>query len=443
MFLCVLRCSALLRLVSITFQIRKHHGPYVLLAILVSGCQHSVGDVAAPSEAAATRDRPAVVVCQAQLYDWPRVVRTQGSLVGDEHAVIGTKVAGRIKAVYVDLGSSVKSGAPIAALDLLDFELQIQQAEAQLAEACATVGITPDDPIEKLDPAESPTVLVEKALLDEARANLERAKPLIGSKTITLAELQRQIAAERVAKARYESALNGVDESIALIRVRRAALALALQYRDDAVIVAPFDGIVEQRHIAPGTYVPVGAPVITLVRTDPLRFRSGVPERKAMDLGLDQEVRITIDGHSQPLVARISRMSPALDMANRALIIEADLPNPDNQLTTGLFAEADIVVGPGDTALAVPASAVIEFAGVQKLWIVQDSQAREQRIQTGRRNERLVEVLSGLEAGDVVVTDGRQGRAGEVTVAEEKQDEMVLGDVGPIRESQPEITTYK
>jgi RND family efflux transporter MFP subunit len=366
--------------------------------------------------------RPTVKVTTVSRYDWPRVIRSQGSLVADEHAIIGTKVAGRIKATYVDLGSTVKRQDRLVSLDLEDFELRIQEAQAQLAEAMATIGLGPGDALEKLDPTKTPAVLVERALVEEARANLQRARQLASTKTITVAELERQIAAERVAKARYDAALNQVDQNIALTEVRRAALALAQQSLRDAVITAPFDGVVQQRHVAAGAYVQVGDPVFTLVRTDPLRFRSGVPERKAIDLALGQVARIYVDGQEVPLTSRITRISPSLDTSNRALIVEADLANPDRRLRAGLFAEAEIVVNPNDRALAIPTSAVMEFAGVQKVWLVEDGVAREQRIQTARRSAELVEIGSGLEVGQVVIRDHRQGRAGPVSALDETQE---------------------
>jgi RND family efflux transporter MFP subunit len=346
---------------------------------------------------------------------WSRVVRTQGSLVGDEHAVIGAKVAGRVKSVHADLGSSVKEGDRLAALDVRDFELQVQQAQAQLAQACAVIGLGADEEIENLDATRTPAVLMEKALLDEARENLQRAQQLSKTKSISDVELQRQIAAERVAQARYELALNTIDENIALVRVRRSQLALSQQNLADGIVLAPFAGVIQQRHVAVGAYLQIGDPVATLVRTDPLRFRSGVPERKATQLRTDQEVRIFLEDESQPIISRITRISPALDMSSRSLVIEADLPNPEARWRAGLFAEAEIVVAADDQTLAVPAAAVSEFAGVQKVWVVQDGEARQQRVQTGRQNADMVEILAGLEVGQLVIADSRQGRAGKVT----------------------------
>ena len=199
-----------------------------------------------------------------------------------------------------------------------------------------------------------------------------------------------------VAAARYQAALYRLNESVALLSIRRAQLALAQQQQLDAVIRAPFTGVVEQRFVAPGAYVQVGAPVVALVRIDPLRFRSGVPERDASGVKLGQAVEILLEGEPQPVVATITRISPSLDLSSRSLTIEADLPNPDQRWRTGLFAEARIVVDPEATALAVPAGAVREFAGVEKVWRVREGRAVEQPVQTGRRNAEWVEILGGV-----------------------------------------------
>src|SRR5204863_1807598 len=111
-------------------------------------------------------------------------------------------------------------------------------------------------------------------------------------------------------------------------------LALAQHAQADARIVAPFAGIIEERHIAPGTYLQVGEPVVALVRTNPLRFRAGIPERSALYVRLCQEVRIYFEGEAAPLVAQVSRISPSLDVANRALAVEVDVPNRDGHLRT-------------------------------------------------------------------------------------------------------------
>ncbi len=258
----------------------------------------------------------------------------------------------------------------------------MQQAQAQLEQARSALGLKPDEPDSKLDRLKAPPVLQEKALLEEARFSVDRAKQLLErpQKIITNEELQQREAAQRVAEARFNAALNGVDEKIAVIGVRRADLALAKKQQADAVTVAPFDGVVQARHVAPGVYVNIGHSIVTLVRTDPL----AVPRRRAGAAGprdrAGQLVRLWIEGHAEVAEAKITRISPSLDLSNRSLIIECDMPNAGNRLRAGIFAEAEVLVDPNAQCLTVPARAVTEFAGVEKVWVVIDGQAKEREI---------------------------------------------------------------
>jgi RND family efflux transporter MFP subunit len=387
----------------------------LLLLVCVGGCQRALSEQSAEQKAAPSPPHP-VHVTTAELRDWPSMVRVQGSLLGDEQATIGAKVAGRVSEVNVDLGAEVKEGQVLAALDSDDFDLRVEQAEAQLTQVRASLGLKPDEPDSKLDPLKSPPVRQESALLNEARLSVDRARQLSRQNVITAAELDTAEAAFHVAEARFAAALNGVQEKIALLAMRRVELAMARQVQADAVIVSPFSGVVQERHVAPGVYLNVGQPVMTLVRTDPLRFRAGVPEREAMRIRHGQAVQIVVEGEPSPYTARVSRISPALDMSSRSLVIEADLANPDRGLRCGLFAEGEILVGRDERTLTVPARAITEFAGVEKVWIVENGKAREQQVDTRRRTPDWVEITGGLAPGAVIVSAAAEGHAGPVEI---------------------------
>lgn len=385
----------------------------LLLVVVVTGCSQTGAMEAKPAETSPS-EAVRLKVVKATLRDWPRVVRVQGSLLADEHAVVGAKIAGRVKAVNVDLGSVVRQGDQLIVLDTEDLDLKIKQAEAQLEQARAKLGLNPGDEEQKLDRQKVPAVVQEEALRNEAKANLGRALSLTEQGAVSKEQLQERQAQFEVAEARLHSALNDIEQQLALIGVRRTELALARQTREDADIRAPFDGVVQQRHVAPGTYLQVGIPVVSLVRTNPLRFRVGVPEREAVQVRLEQLVRIKVEGQADWLQSRVTRISPALDMSNRALTVEVDVPNPDARLQVGLFAEGEIVVDPHARTLTVPASAVNEFAGVEKVWLVRDATASPQVVMTGRRTDEWIEILSGLEDGDSVAATFDDGRAGPV-----------------------------
>jgi multidrug efflux pump subunit AcrA (membrane-fusion protein) len=107
-------------------------------------------------------------------------------------------------------------------------------------------------------------------------------------------------------------------------------------------------------------------------------------------------------------------MSPTLNAASRAMMFEADVPNADGALRAGLFAEADVVLDPQQTAIVVPETAIVEFAGAEKVWTVVDGLCVEQAVQTGDRRGSHVEVIQGLSSGEAILVNGRAGRSGPV-----------------------------
>jgi membrane fusion protein (multidrug efflux system) len=151
-----------------------------------------------------------------------------------------------------------------------------------------------------------------------------------------------------------------------------------------------------------------------LVRTDPLRFRAGIPERTAIGVSEGQPITLALEGQPEKIQTTISRISPALDVSSRSLIIEADIPNPDGKLRTGLFAESEVLVDADQRVLAVPARSIVSFGGVEKVWTVVDNKAEPRQVRTGRRDDRLVEVVDGLKPGEIVLINGDQGHEGVV-----------------------------
>lgn len=380
------------------------------------GCGHSAPAPAAKATDKATAELPVVkaAVLTIEQRPWPTIVKTQGSLIADEVTVVGAKVGGRVAQVGFDLGDTVTAGAELAVLDQEEFKLQIVLAEAQLTQARAALGLAPASPVESLKPENAPPVREAKAVWEEVIARIERLKPLAARNAVTKDELEQALADEGVASAKYSAAVNGVREKIALIGVRAAELSVAQQRMDDTAIRAPFEGLVQQRHVAPGTYLQVGDPVATLVRTSTLRFRGTIPERHAYRLASGQQVTLHIESVPEPLVASITRISPNVEEMNRSLTFEAQVPNADGRLRAGLFAEAEVVVDPEAQALIVPRSAIVEFAGAEKVWKLVDGVAQEQTVQTSRRADKVVEIVGGLAPGEIILVEASEGRVARI-----------------------------
>ncbi len=403
-------------------QSRVRHSPWVrpwclhlviaLLAVTAIGCQSQMAEESKPQKPA--METVVADVMTLSMQPWPTIVRSQGSLNADEESVVAPKVAGRVAKVHVDLGDFVKTGDPLVSLDQEEFQLQVAQAEAQLEQTRSAVGLHEGEGVENLVPENAPPVREQKALWEEAQNVLERAARLLSQNAIADGEYDQVAAAERVAEARYASSINSVREKIALIGVRQAELSLARQRLQDAVIVAPLDGYVQQRQVAPGSYLSVGQAIAVVVRDHPLRFRGTVPERHAQALAVGQQVRLKIESVGQPRQAVISRVSPTLDQQSRSLMFEAEVDNRDHLLRTGLFAEAEVVTDASAKALVIPESALVEFAGTQKVWKVVDGVAGEQEVLTGTRRDGAREVLEGLAVGDTLLREAAKGRIAKI-----------------------------
>ena len=344
--------------------------------------------------------------------EWPKLVKCQGTLIADEVTTIGAKVAGRIAEVPVDLGDIACQDDVLVRLDPKEFQLLLEQADAQLLQARSAVGLKVGDPIEGLNPDNAPPVRETRAVWDEAKKVVERIRLLSNSDAISIADLDMADSAERVASARFSSAQNGVREKIALIAVQSALRDLAHQRLSESTIRAPFKGAIESRLVSTGTYVQAGQPLMSIAKTSVLRFRGSVPERFAQQLKIGMQIELAFDLSDQVRTITITRISPSLDQVTRSLVFEAKIDNQDGTLRSGLFAEGVIQINSQAKAIVIPASALVRFAGVDKVWKIVEGKLKEQVVGLGRHKVGLVEIQSGLVPGDRLLVDGMDGRIG-------------------------------
>lgn len=409
-----------------------------LAASGIVGCTESPDDVSATS----APELPVIEarVLAVELQPWPQIIRSHGSLIADETAVIGSRLEGRVDQVHVDLGDAVKAGTPLVTLKQAEFRLRVEQAEAQLLQTRSAVGLEGDEPVSDLNPENAPPVREQKALWVEAQGNVDRARQLRERNTISPVEFEQIAANAAVTEARYKAVLNSVREKIALIGVREAELSLARESLMDTVIRVPFDGFLQQRQVSPGTYVRVGDSVGTVVRTDDLRFRGTIPERYARSLAPGQPVQLQIESMATPLVVKITRISPALDVMSRSLLFEALIENSDQKYRSGLFAEARIIVNEFSKTIAIPASALLEFAGAEKVWKVVNGETREQQVLAGERRDNLVEIKEGLAVGDVILQEVSQGIRARVIPINVLPDPDPRFSESPLPKSDPDFS---
>lgn len=383
-----------------------------LVGAVLGGCNDTPATAVAPQDAPARQ----VQLVRATETVAARTVSASGTLAADDRIILGTKVIGRLGEISVDLGSRVKRGQAIAQIDPSDYRLRVRQAEAALQQARVRLGLSPTGDNDDVVIEQTATVRQAAAVLKEARLNHDRMVELWDRKLIARAELDTAVSQLTVAEGRYQDALEEVRNRQAILVQRRSELEIARQQLADTVIYSPMDGAVSERQAAVGQYLPAGAPLVTLVRTDPLRLRLAVPEREAGFVKIGQVVELKLEGDPKTYQGRVARVSPAIAEINRTLMIEADVPNPQGVLRPGAFAKAEIIVESGQRVVTVPRDAVVTFAGIEKVFTVADNTAVEKRVRTGRRLDELVEIIEGIDAGAPIVL-----RPGNLVAGEQVQ----------------------
>ena len=331
-------------------------------------------------------------------------VTANGTLAAFDQSTASGKVAGRLNSISVDLGSVVRRGQVIAQLEPNDYKLRVQQSEAALGQARARLGLSPDGTDDKVSLEQTGTVRQAKAQLEEARLSRERAVRLVEQGIVAKADFDSADATYKVAQSRYQDALEEIRNRQALLAQRRSELALARQQLTDTTVKAPIDGIVQLKRASVGEYLAAGAPLVDIVRMNPLRLQAQVPERDAATVRFGQNVRVSVDGDSRIYVGQIRRLSPVITQESRMLMVEADVPN-DGNLRPGSFAKAEIVTNDAKMAVTVPNNAIVTFAGIEKVIVIQNGKALEKPITTGRRSGEWTEILAGVNVGDQVIVD--------------------------------------
>jgi RND family efflux transporter MFP subunit len=384
--------------------------PLQLLAIscaflLAGGCSGAAGTTEAGSagRSAVSVDPRRVTTAVAVELPLERLLVVTGTLAAEQEIVLGMKVSGRISALTVDLGSAVKKGDIIARLDDTDFQLRVRQAEAALQQARVRLGLPRDGSGEDVDLEQTAPVREARAQMDGARARLDRATQLWEKGLLAKSDLDATSSAYKVTEAQYADSLDEASNRLAVLAQRRSELEIARQQLADAVLYSPIDGMIRSRSASIGQYLIAGTPVVTLVQIHPLRLRTDLPEREALNVRIGMPVRLTIEGAEGFHEGRIARLSPSFDETNRTLLVETEIANTRGQLRPGAFARAEIVTSSNQRALVVPHASLVTFAGIDRVFVVENGTAVEKRLKTGRRTEAGVEVLEGIASGAAVI----------------------------------------
>ena len=356
-----------------------------LLAAL-SGC-------AAPTEPQTPLERaPVEVVTEASheqlLAD---TYRTSGTVRGHSTAVISSKVSGVVRAVAVHPGDRVRAGQLVVTLEASGVVAGVRRARAGLDQSIAARA-------ELQNMLEGAQVNARIASSSHARVTA-----LLATQAVSQQQFDEDDARARAAASQEQAVQARLNSTVARIEQSKAEIAEADSLLSATRIVAPFDGRVIERRIDPGTLATPGAPLLVMEEDGALRVETAVDEKRAASIQIGQQATVELDDRARPIEARVTEIVPMVDISSRAFVVKLDLPIGSTALRPGMFARVAFELGTRPR-LVVPSSAISSAGAIDRLFVVDADRARLRMITAGEVRGGSTEILSGLSAGERVLS---------------------------------------
>ena len=371
----------------------------VMVAGLVSGCGTATGESSSKTdEAAALR----VSVVAATEQPITRFLKVTGTLAAEEEAEVAAEIQGRVIATPVERGTRVAEGSDLIRISPAEAQAQATEAEANAAQLEGRLGLTGGA---EFDLDRVPEVANARAQQTLAQGDFDRAKMLFDKKLLSQAEFDQRSAQAEVARRQFDIARNGSMQQYQALLGARARVVLARKALADTVVKAPFAGVVGERLVSVGDYVTRGTKVASVLRTNPLRVQLTVPEQYSAGMAVGRAVTFEVDASpGKKFEGQVRYVSPALEANSRTLVVEAVVPNDGGALKPGSFATALIEQGTRSPGILAPGVAVRTVAGTSRVFVVSGDRAEERIVTVGQPAGDLVEITSGLKAGENVAT---------------------------------------
>lgn len=300
-----------------------------------------------------------------------RYVTLPGTIRANQQATLYAKVPGYLKSLAVDKGDAVKEDQPLGEIEVPELASDLAKYEAELKVA--------DIEFERVSNA------------------AKKAPDLVTPQSLSEAEGKRKVARARL------------DQTATLMKYSR--------------IAAPFAGIITQRFVDPGAFIPAptsggntqAAAILTVADFHTIRVQVAVPELEATLVDKGEHVKFSVEGlPGKTFEAKVSRISYALDEATRTMLVEADAPNPEFTLRPGMYTTAKIGVETRADALLVPVEAVVMEKTNAFLFLAVDGKAKKTAVKLGFNDGTKAEIASGateqdraLLVGKLTLTDGQ------------------------------------
>lgn len=364
--------------------------PIALLLLFFVGYwpRHAAKQKLVAQTSAAQQSLPKVKVAPAVAADGGRSLSLPGTLVGHEQALVNARATGYVRRYLVDIGDRVKAGDVLAVLDTPELDQQLLAARS--------------------------TVVLKKAALDQAIANLDYARVTATREDALLAEALSSKQTNDLAHAQVKVWEANVAAAKADVGAAEAFVGQLLQLVSFGRVVAPFDGRITQRNIDVGSLVSAGTasattggqPLFRIEANNPIRVYLQIPQAFALSVKEGQKASVAVRQlEGRTFDGNITRSAGSIDPLSRTLNVEIDVPNPKSELLPGMFVDVTIAVAVAHRVVRVPSGAVIADAhGVHVATVDGNGQVHLVAVVRGVDNGSQVDLIDGLKGGEQVIS---------------------------------------
>lgn len=282
----------------------------------------------------------------------PRQVEIMGTVIASHSASIAAKISGNITELPVNPGSKVREGDILVVISAGEISAKLLQAQAQF---------------------------------EQADRNLNREKNLLKKNAATPETVKTLEESRRIAEAAY-------NEAKTMLSYTR--------------IEAPFDGVITRKNANVGDLATPGTPLLQLENNESLQVLADIPEAMVLDIKIGDSLPVYIPAADIRTSGTVAEIAPSADPRSRTAPVKLDIDN-NQKIRAGQFTRISLPGKKGE-AVMVPASAVLPFGQMQRVFVADDSRARLQLVKTGLRFDDQVEILAGIDSGEKVITEGHQ-----------------------------------
>ncbi|WP_349670010.1 efflux RND transporter periplasmic adaptor subunit [Lacrimispora sp.] len=375
----------------------------VLCALLLTGCSGDKGQ-----EKKEVRSISVATVSEAAYTD---TLNLSGNVTPVETANLSFKLAGKLKDVYVREGDFVEMGQKVAELGMEDYSLQMQVAQAQFRAAdaqyaTAKMQVDTDAP-SKIAQAKAQLVLTQKTY--------NRVKALYEAQAVSQSDLD-EISAKLAADSEtYHQALEGKNMAVAQMEAAgaqkdQAAAAADKAARDltDTALNSPMSGVILKKIMNGGETAAAGYPVVVIGRTDEVYIEVGISDEQINEIKQGQKADVSVYGIETAFEGSVAEIGALADSNTRTFTVKIRVKNPNGMLKPGMIANVLLHTG-SQQAVLIPLDSVLQRADGSVVYVYDSAGGSVKRkiVTTGEIRGNSIEILTGLEFGEQIVTEGQ------------------------------------